>query len=162
MACLADQINQGEKEIYILLSSSGGMVAAGVTLHNYIRSLPVKVIMHNIGLVDSVANVVFLAGSERYAVPHSSFLFHGVGFDITQQTRFEEKQLKERILSIDRDQGLIGEIIAENSKLSLDQVKKMFLEAKTLTPTEAKSVDLIQAIKEARIPSGAKVVSFVF
>ena len=66
----------------------------GVTLYNYIKSLSVKVVMHNVGLVNSIANVIFLAGNERYAVPHSSFLFHGVGFDIPQPTRLEEKEFK--------------------------------------------------------------------
>jgi ATP-dependent Clp protease protease subunit len=162
MAFLAEQNRKGESEVYVLLSSGGGMVQSGVTLYNFIMSLPVKVVMHNIGIVDSIANVLFLAGIERYAVPHSSFLFHGVGFDITQPTRFEEKQVKERLLSIERDQQLIGEIIAENSKLDLNKIKEMFLEAQTLTPEQAKEVDIIQGIREIKIPAGANVQSFVF
>jgi len=66
-------------------------VRDGVTLYNFIRSLPVKTIMHNIGIIDSIANVVFLAANERYANPSSSFLFHGVGFDVNQPARLEEK-----------------------------------------------------------------------
>ena len=34
--------------------------------------------MHNIGSIDSIANVIFLAGQKRYAAPNSSFLFHGI------------------------------------------------------------------------------------
>jgi len=162
MACLAEQINKGEWEIYVLFSSGGGSVYSGVTLHNYLRSLPIKLIMHNIGVVDSIANVVFLAGSERYAVPNSSFLFHGVGFDIIQPTRFEEKQVKDRLLSIERDQNLISEIIAENSQLSLEKTREMFLETKTLTPEEAKTAGIIQDIREAKIPKGTNIISFVF
>jgi len=162
MSVLAEQVNKGEKEVCLLLSSPGGTTNDGVTLFNYIRSLPVRTIMFNIGIVDSIANVVFLAGTERYAVPNSSFLFHGVGFDIPQQTRFEEKQIKERLLSLERDQKLITEIIVENSKLDLDRVKEMFLEAKTLTPVEAKTVNIIQDVKPLIIPIGAKILSLVF
>ena len=92
MKCPSDLINSGENEIYVLLSSPGGSVASGVALYNYITSLPARVIIPNIGIVDSVANLVFLAGTKRYAAPNSSFLFHGVGFDIRQATRFEMKE----------------------------------------------------------------------
>ena len=162
MNFLANQINTGEKEFYILLSSIGGNVKDGVTLYNYIKSLPAKVIMHNIGLVNSVANVIFLAGKERYAVAHSSFLFHGVGFDIPQPTRLEEKELKEKMKIIEKDQALISEIIAEETKLTMDEIKKLFLEAQTKTPEEAKKIGLIQDIKEVKIPEGAKIFSFIF
>jgi len=162
MAFLAEQTRKGESEAYVLFSSGGGAVPPGVTLHNFIMSLPIRVIMHNTGIVDSIANVVFLAGAERYAVPHSSFLFHGVGFDVRQPTRFEEKQVKERLLSIERDQQLIGEIIAGNSKLDLNKIKEMFLEAHTITPEQAKEVGIIQEIRKVKIPTGANIQSFVF
>ena len=162
MNCLADLTNKGEKEIYILLSSPGGQVNDGVTLYNYIKSLPAKIIIHNIGIVDSVSNVVFLAGAERYAVPHSSFLFHGVGFTISERTRFEEKQLNEKITIIERDQKILSQIIAERTKLTEEETRKMFLEAQTKTPEEAKTNGIIHEIREAKIPHGAKVVSFVF
>ena len=162
MNFLADQINKGEKEFYILLSSDGGRTKDGMTLYNYIKSLPIKIIMHNIGVVNSVANVIFLAGNERYAVPHSSFLFHGVGFDIPQPTRLEEKELKEKIKIIDRDQTLMSGIIAERTKLSIEEIKKLFLETQTKTPEEAKKMGLIQDIKEVKIPEDTKVFSFAF
>lgn len=162
MNFLADQTNKGEKEFYILLSSLGGSVKDGVTLYNYINSLPAKIVMHNIGLVNSIANVVFLAGKERYATSHSSFLFHGVGFDIPSPIRLEEKELKEKIKIIERDQTLMSEIIAERTKLSIEEIRKLFLEAQTKTPEEAKNMGLIQEIKEVKIPEGAKVFSFVF
>ena len=112
--------------------------------------------------MNSIANVVFLAGAERYAVPHSSFLFHGVGFNIPQPTRFDEKQVRERLMSIQKDQETISEIIAARTKLTKAEVGKMFLEAQTKTPSEAKTSGIIHAIKEAKIPDGAKIISFVF
>lgn len=162
MSVLTDCVNKREKEIYILLSSPGGSTKDGITLYNYLKSLPVKVIMHNIGIIDSIANVIFLAGDERYAAPNSSFLFHGVGFNIGQPTRLQEKDLKEKIKIIERDQKLISGIITERTKLSLEDVRKMFLEAETKTPEEAKEGGFIHEIKEAEIPEGTKVFSFTF
>jgi len=162
MNLLSKWINEGEEEFYFLFSSSGGVVRDGITLYNYMESLPAKIIMHNIGMVDSIANVVFMAGDERFAVPNSSFLFHGVGFSITQPTRLEMKELKERIKSIDRDQTLISQIIANKSNLSVDEIKNFFMELQTKTPEEAKKIDLIQDIKEVKIPKGANIISTEF
>ena len=93
MGVFAQRLNQGTKDFYLLLSSPGGNVINGVTIYNFLKSLPINLTTHNIGIVDSIANVVFLAGKTRYAVKNSSFLFHGVGFDVNQ-ARFEEKNIK--------------------------------------------------------------------
>lgn len=162
MGVLAEKINNGCKDFYILFSTPGGNVANGVTLYNYLRSIPAKVTMHNIGIVDSIGNLVFLAGELRYAVPNSSFLFHGVGFDVNQSTRFEEKQLKERLKNIERDQKLISDIISERTKLSVEEVRKMFLEAVTKTPEEAKDVGIIEDTQLVKIPKGAQIFQFTF
>src|SRR5690348_15092335 len=69
--------NQGAKEIYLMFASLGGNVPAGIAAYSALRALPVKLITHNIGNVDSIANIIFLAGEERLAVPHSTFMFHG-------------------------------------------------------------------------------------
>jgi ATP-dependent protease ClpP protease subunit len=162
MNFLANQMNEGEREFYILLSSPGGGTREGITLYNYLQSLPAKIITHNIGIIDSIGNIIFLAGKERYAVPHSSFLFHGVGFNIDQPARLEEKDLKEKIKIIERDEKLISEIIAEKTKLSVEEIREIFLEAQTKTPEEAKKIGLIHEIKEVKIPESAKVFSFAF
>jgi len=73
----ANWANQGTKEIYLHFASFGGNTAAGIAAYNVLRALPVKLITHNIGNIDSVANIIFLAGEERFAVPHATFMFHG-------------------------------------------------------------------------------------
>jgi hypothetical protein len=50
------------------------------------------------GNIDSIGNAIFLAGKTRKACTHSTFMFHGVGFDIHQ--RLEEKNLREGLDSI--------------------------------------------------------------
>lgn len=162
MAVIAEQINRGVKDFYILLSTPGGIVANGITLYNYLRSLKANITMHNIGVVDSIGNVIFLAGEQRYAVPNSSFLFHGVGFDITQVVRLEEKDLKEKLKIIERDQNLMSNIITERTKLKAEDIEKMFLEAATKTAEEAKEIGIINDIKLADIPKDAQILQFAF
>jgi len=159
MNFLSDRVNNGEKEFYFLISSPGGSVNDGVVLYNFIRALPAKIIMHNIGIIDSIANVIFLASDERYSDPNASFLFHGVGFDIIQPIRMDEKDLREKLLIIERDQKSISNIISERTKLGEKEVEEMFFRAKTKNPEEAKEAGIIKKIKMAEIPEGNQIVS---
>src|SRR5260370_24397301 len=63
---------------YFPFSAAGGNVEVGIALYNFLRALPVKIAFHNTGSADSIATVVFLAGEERYATNHATFMIHGV------------------------------------------------------------------------------------
>ncbi|ELT0932597.1 TPA: ATP-dependent Clp protease proteolytic subunit [Enterobacter roggenkampii] len=69
-------INQGATELNIYISSQGGDLVAGFTAYHFLKALPVPVRTHNLSNVESVANIIFLAGSERKANPGSRFLLH--------------------------------------------------------------------------------------
>ena len=159
MNFLSNQINTGQKEFYFLISSPGGSVNDGIVLYNFIKALPAKIIMHNIGVIDSIATVIFLSANERYCNKNSSFLFHGVGMDINQPQRFDEKILKEHLIMIERDQKNIASIISERTQLKESEIEEMFFRAKTKNPQEAKEIGIITEIKEATIPEGSQIIS---
>ena len=69
IAAVATLTNQGATEIHLLLSTPGGSVMHGITIYNTLRALPIKLVTHNMGNVDSIGNVIFLAGQERFACP---------------------------------------------------------------------------------------------
>lgn len=69
-------LHNGAQELQILMSSEGGDLLSGVTAYNYIRSLQVKTTMINMGSIESIAMIPFLAGDERIAVPNAKFLIH--------------------------------------------------------------------------------------
>jgi ATP-dependent Clp protease, protease subunit len=160
IALLSQQINMGVKEVYLLLSTSGGNLMNGLNLFNVLCSLPVKLTTHNVGNIDSIGNVIFLAGKERYACPHSTFMFHGVGLDIPGQTRLERRFLRERLDSIAADELRIGSIIEERSRLNHRQIKNLFKEARTKDANYARSVGIVDDIREATI--GAPLFSLAF
>ena len=159
MHFLSEQVNKGQGEFYFLISSSGGNVNDGIVLYNFMRALPAKVIMHNIGVIDSIANVVFLSAEERYCNPNSSFLFHGVGFDIMRPQRLEEKELREKLAIIERDQKSIAGIISERTKLKDSEIMEMFFRAKTKTAEEAREAGIVKEVRLANIPEKSLIVS---
>jgi ATP-dependent protease ClpP protease subunit len=87
IATSTNMIDKGFNRLYYLISTPGGNVMNGLNIYNVLRGLPAKIVFHNVGNVDSMGNVVFLSGDERYACPHSTFMFHGVGFDTTPSGR---------------------------------------------------------------------------
>jgi len=143
----ANLANQSVPHVYLMLSTPGGAVMSGLNHYNIMRGLPFDITVHNVGNVDSIGNAIFLAGSKRYACPHSTFMFHGVGFDIQSPIRLEEKFLRERLDAIDADQRRIGQIIEERTQLTGEQVKGLFLEAQTKDATFAASCGIVHEIR---------------
>lgn len=154
--------NQGTKDVYLIISTPGGAVMNGVHLYNVLRALPITLTTHNSGNVDSIGNAIFLAGSRRYAAPHSTFMFHGVGMAVNAGTRLEEKPLRETLASILADQKRIGAIFQERTQLTADQVEGLFRDAQTKDATFAAGCGIVDEVRDIQIPAGATVVSLVF
>jgi ATP-dependent protease ClpP protease subunit len=156
-----NQISNGATHLYYLFSTPGGMVDVGIGIYNVLKGLPVKTTMHNVGAVDSIGNAIFLAGKERVACPHSTFMFHGVGFDV-QNERQEEKILRERLDSVQAQQRKIGSVIADQTSLKGPEIDKLFLEAQTKDTAFALSNGIISEVRDVAIPAGAPLLQLVF
>ena len=157
----ADLANKGVERVHLLLSSPGGGVTNGINVYNVLRGLPFHVVTHNVGAVDSIANVIFLAGDTRYACPNSSFMFHGVGFDI-KSARLEEKVLKERLGGLRNDQKLIGDIIVRHTKITQSEVEKLFFEAAFVSAADAKGRGIVDDVIDIKVPKGVPFLQLVF
>ncbi|HVI06542.1 MAG TPA: ATP-dependent Clp protease proteolytic subunit [Sphingomicrobium sp.] len=162
ISTLAALHNQGATEVNLLFATPGGSVMHGMAIYNTARSMPFKLITWNMGNVDSIGNVIFLAGAERYACPLSTFMFHGVGFDVPGGIRMEEPFLKERLQTIEADHKRIGSVIGTYSSIDEGDVVHLFEKASTKDAPWAQSVGIINAIREPEIPKGVPVHSLVF
>jgi len=162
LGVLAQQANEGVKKVCLMLSTPGGSVMNGINLYNVMRAMPFHLTTHNVGNIDSIGNAVFLAGEERYSCPQATFMFHGVGFDINQGIRLEEKLLRERLGSLMADQTRIGDIIKERTNLDPTEIKKLFLEAQTRDAAYARANGIIHDIRDVKVPSGTPVLQLVF
>ena len=66
----------GAEKITVMLSSEGGDLNSGFSAYNFFRGLPVPVKMVNVGTVESIAVLIYLASDERIALESSRFLIH--------------------------------------------------------------------------------------
>lgn len=162
LGVLAQQSAQGIERVYLMLSTPGGQVNCGINIYNVLRAMPFHLITHNVGNVDSIGNVVFLAGEERYACPHSTFMFHGVGFDMKQPFRLEEKSLTEHLQSLQADQSRIAEILKERTNLDPKEVNRLFFQAQTKDAAYARAHGIVNDVRDVQIPPGNPILQLVF
>ena len=151
-------VNNGARQLYLLLSSPGGDVDPGVAVYNQMIGLPAEIITHNTGCIDSVANVIFLAGSKRIACPNSTFLFHGVYWDFSEATELWRPQLMEITTSLQAAENKMRDIIVNRSNLNNGEVDAFFAQGATKDAAFALSIGVISAIENVNIPPGAHII----
>ncbi len=134
--CIDNAVKDRCSHIHLLLSSGGGSVFHGIAVYNYLKGINAEVITYNFGSVDSIATVVFCAGKERLCVPHSSFLIHPITTQFSNQEVLREKDVEERVKSIQIDTEKIAKIIADTTGKTLKKVEKDMANSTVLNPQE--------------------------
>ncbi|MFA6148942.1 MAG: ATP-dependent Clp protease proteolytic subunit [bacterium] len=163
MALCADIIAQHRpSKLYFLISSTGGSVDAGVALYNYFRALPVPIVMHNTGSIDSIANVIFLAADERYANPNASFLLHGIKWNFNQGASLSWTALQETVSRFKADEARMSGIITARTAILSDELMDLFRQGDSVGLAFAKDKGLIHEIREAKVPVGVPFISCNF
>ncbi len=141
-------IAAGADHLHLMLSSPGGSVFHGLSVHNYLRGIGIPVTTYNFGSVDSIGVVIFCAGAERICVPHARFLIHSVSLNFNGQLVLDEKGLEEHLKSVKIDAENIARVIADTSTRNLAQVEKDMLDRTTLNPTQAKEFGLVTRVQK--------------
>jgi len=160
MGMLSQIVAQQKPEtLYFLFSSPGGSVDAGIVFYNFLRALPVEIVMHNTGSVDSIGTVIFLAGTRRYSALHSSFLFHGVQSIFPANIPFSPAQVSERLSRLKQDEAKIAGIIAARTKLTEVEIQQLFRQGESKDLTFAEEKGIIHEVRDAAIPKDAPFIT---
>jgi ATP-dependent Clp protease protease subunit len=162
MGACSDALRQfNPQRLYLSFTSGGGEVAAGIALYNFLRGLPVRVVTHNLGAVDSIAVVIFLAGQDRFAVPTATFLFHGVQIIVQQAATLTIFQLRECVSGLDEDHNKIVHVITGRTQLTEDEVRGLFEQGESKNADFAVDKQIVTAIQDFTVPQGAPFFSLV-
>lgn len=150
--------------LYFLFNSPGGDVNSGVAIYNYLRALPVaKLVMHNTGAIDSIANVIFHAADDRVAAPHSTFHFHGVAINLPgTNPAFRLSQINELQSQLVALEAKISGILAARCGLTIAELEDLFLHGKSVDTVFALDKGIIQMVSKPAIPPNTKFYSFNF
>ncbi|HZX16530.1 MAG TPA: ATP-dependent Clp protease proteolytic subunit [Pseudomonas sp.] len=143
------------------LATMGGECSYGFTMYNFLMALPVPVHTHNLGTVESMGNIVFLAGQHRTACQHSKFLFHPFHWHL--QGAVDHSRMSEYAMSLDYDLQLYARIVAErtaHAREKLETEKYLTAAPRIVDPQQALLSGLIHAIELPPISAEA-VSSFI-
>ena len=146
-------LQQGASELRIHLSCDGGSNFHGFALFNFLRSLPIPLTIHNIGNVESMGVVVYLAGQRRIANLHSRFLIHPLHWDFGQG-RVDLPRLNEYSARLNDDVERYAKIFEEVAgSEKLDIRPHLTSNHRILDSQSAVEIGLCQDVAEATLPS---------
>lgn len=148
----------GATKLTVAISSIGGNISSGVGIYNALKSVPFEVNTHNFGSVDSIANVIYSAGKNRLVNASSTFMFHGAGFDSNPQERLEEKNLKEKLDTIQAEHHRMSKILSSSSTLTDRQWLNLFRNQSTKNADWALKCGFATGQQEFIIPTNANIV----
>ena len=161
MNCITENIMKGTQKVNLLISSPGGEVHFGINIYNFLKGIPVDIVTHNFGSVDSISTIIYCAGKKRLCSSNARFLIHGISLNIAQAIGLEEKKIREFLGSMEIDRLNISKIIAENCGKNAEDVQRDMLEGITLNPSKAVDYGLVHEIKDQLYPSGATIIPII-
>ncbi|RRV03775.1 Clp protease [Pseudomonas sp. v388] len=148
-------VQQNATELIINLATMGGECSYGFSMYNFLLALPIPVHTHNLGTVESMGNIVFLAGERRTACPHSKFLFHPFHWHVNGSV--DHARMAEYAMSLDYDLELYARIVAErteDAQEALEIEKYLIAAPRILNPQQACAAGMIHAVEPTRMDSG--------
>lgn len=113
-------------EIRLLLNSGGGNIRSGIYCYTMLRALPVNLTTHNVGVVESIANVIYLAGERRYVAPIASFMFHDFHWSFNQSETLSVSQLEEKVASLMLDRKRVKDIYVDRIGTAFTETVELF------------------------------------
>lgn len=135
------------ESLTINISSGGGSTLAGITMYNFLKSLPYPVKCHNLGEVSSAAILPYLAGSERTAEQFSKFMIHAT--ELPLSASFTLNKLRESVSTLESDIDTYEKIVlAEAPNITDTYDIRHFLECDSLvlTPSGAYAAGIVTSL----------------
>lgn len=152
-AALNEAVNQQFDAVHMTFTSNGGFVSDGIYLYNHIRSLPLEVTIHNMGMVASIAASIFVAAQRRTACANSMFMIHPV----QTQANGAHAALQSTLESAIADEERIDAILKERTTIPdavLTQRRNVDLFFAT---DKALEFGLVHEITDFSLPAGNQI-----
>lgn len=157
--CNQAQSSVGISEYIIYLSTLGGSPLSAVNLYNFIKSIPQKTTVYNMGNVSSAGVPFFLGFQNRIGVPDCCFMIHQKTLPRAalpeQFNVFDLDTQKEILLSADETtQKIIQKETARKGTktLKLSVIKKAFQNTTTYTAIDAQKYGFIDKVELPKLP----------
>lgn len=148
-------VNQQFDGVHMTISSPGGYVSEGIYLYHHLRSLPLQITMHNMGMVASIATTIFAAAERRVASTNSVFMIHPVQSSLPGNVI--HGSLKSVLESAEADEARIENILRERAAFP----EEILTQRRTLdiyfTADDALNFGLLHEIADFTLPPGNQI-----
>lgn len=148
-------LQSGASEIALHMSTEGGNMTAGFALYFFLKSLPIPLTTHNVGSVESVGVVIFLAGARRYACPRTRFMVHPLHWGFGNMVAADHARVSEWRDCLDFDAeryACIFEEATQAADVTEDIRTHLFGNARIYNTDEALAAGIIHEAVQARLP----------
>lgn len=136
------------KEYLVNINSPGGEVTEGYAIHNYLVGLGKPITTRGIGLVASIATVVFMAGKKRQLYKSTQFLIHNPwtfsegDADEMERKANELRELENGLVNFyalhtGADADYLQELMKQDRFISAEQALELQFATDVLTPALA-------------------------
>ena len=150
---------QNISEYVVYLSTLGGSPFSAISLYNFIKSIPQKTTVYNMGNVFSAGVPFFLSFQTRIGVPDCSFMIHQTTLPRTvlpdNFNVFDLDTQKANLSATDdkTQKIILKETAARASKpLTAARIRAAFLKSTTYHATDAHAHGLIDKIEVPKLP----------
>lgn len=141
------------KRVHLLFQSAGGYVSDGICLYNFFKSLPIDLIIYNVGAVQSIATIAYLGAKRRITSASAIFMIHKT-FINTLSNAARAKAIAD---SISTDDQRIESILRENTSLTEEHWKDHERNDLILDGKESVGVKIATEIGEFSPPKGVQI-----
>jgi len=133
-----------DKDVSLYINSPGGVISAGLAIHDTMRLIKCDVSTISVGMTASMGTVILAAGAKgkRYALPHSTIHMHQPIGGAQGQASDVEIAAREIL----RVQDVIRTILSENTGQSYDKIAQDTDRDYYLTPEQALDYGIIDEI----------------
>ncbi|HZX28563.1 MAG TPA: ATP-dependent Clp protease proteolytic subunit [Telluria sp.] len=148
-------LQNGATELELHLSTEGGNMTAGFALYFFLKSLPLPLTTFNIGSIESVGVVIFLAGQKRYACPGTRFLVHPLHWGFGNLVAADHSRVSEWRDCLDFDAeryAAIFDAATANGDSPVDIRPHLSGNARLFTAEEAVAAGIVHGAAQAHLP----------
>jgi len=149
-------LQSGATELELHLSTEGGNMTAGFALYFFLKSLPLPLTTHNVGSIESVGVVIFLAGNKRYACPRTRFLVHPLHWGFGALVAADHSRVSEWRDCLDFDAERYASICQEATGGKMDIRSHLFGNARLFDTDQALAAGIIHETVQARLPAAGE------
>lgn len=149
-------VGQGATSIEVHFNSPGGFNVDGFGLYGFIRSLPIPIQMHNIGTVESMGVLIYLASNARSVSPFARFVLHATHWNFGPGD-FHLPKLREIADSLEDDGRRYAQLFGERTQGSerpLNIKALMRSGHRVISASEAVRMGIAHRVSDAAIPPG--------